>query len=90
MMKRIRNLSARLLRLGPWALVIAFFAGIFAWGQLRQELVPDVEFPVMTVTAVYPGADPGAALSRISFPLRRRQIARPSSPGSIRSSTTRS
>ena len=38
MMKRIRDLSARLLGLGPWALVIAFFAGIVAWGGFNWTL----------------------------------------------------
>ena len=26
-----------------------FIAGLFAWGGLKQELLPDIEFPVITV-----------------------------------------
>ena len=33
-----------------------FIAGISAWGSLKQELLPDIEFPVVTVVAPYPGA----------------------------------
>ena len=33
-----------------------FIAGISAWGSLKQELLPDIEFPVITVIAPYPGA----------------------------------
>ena len=30
-----------------------FIAGISAWGSLKQELLPDIEFPIVTVvTAV--------------------------------------
>ena len=30
--------------------------GISAWGSLKQELLPDIEFPVITVIAPFPGA----------------------------------
>ena len=33
-----------------------FAAGILAWGSLKQELVPEVSFPIVTVIAPYPGA----------------------------------
>ncbi|HEX6129671.1 MAG TPA: efflux RND transporter permease subunit [Candidatus Limnocylindria bacterium] len=33
-----------------------FGGGIVAWGSLKQELLPDVSFPVATVLAPYPGA----------------------------------
>ena len=26
-----------------------FLAGIYSWGQLRQELIPDIELPFVTV-----------------------------------------
>ncbi len=32
-----------------------FIAGILAWGNLKQELLPDIEFPVITVIAPLPG-----------------------------------
>ena len=33
-----------------------FLAGLFSWGQLRQELLPDIELPIVTVIATLPGA----------------------------------
>ena len=33
-----------------------FGAGLLAWGSLKQELLPDVSFPVATVIAPYPAA----------------------------------
>jgi HAE1 family hydrophobic/amphiphilic exporter-1 len=33
-----------------------FIAGISSWGSLKQELLPDIEFPVVTVVTPYPGA----------------------------------
>jgi HAE1 family hydrophobic/amphiphilic exporter-1 len=33
-----------------------FFAGASAWGSLKQELLPDIDFPVITVVTPYPGA----------------------------------
>ena len=32
-----------------------FVAGISAWGSLKQELLPDIAFPVITVVTTYPG-----------------------------------
>ena len=45
-----------------------FIAGLSAWGSLKQELLPDIEFPVITVIAPYPGA--GAAMSPTRSPSR--------------------
>ena len=33
-----------------------FIAGVSAWGSLKQELLPDIDFPVITVVTPYPGA----------------------------------
>ena len=33
-----------------------FICGVIAWGSLKQELLPDVSFPVATVIAPFPGA----------------------------------
>jgi len=38
MLKKIRALFTRLLGLGPWALAIAFLAGIVAWGGFNWTL----------------------------------------------------
>jgi multidrug efflux pump subunit AcrB len=36
-----------------------FISGIVAWGNLKQELLPNIDFPVITVITPLPGA--GAA-----------------------------
>ena len=33
-----------------------FISGAYAWGNLQQELLPDIEFPIITVIAPYPGS----------------------------------
>jgi HAE1 family hydrophobic/amphiphilic exporter-1 len=48
-----------------------FGAGLYAWGQLRQELVPDVEFPVLTIVSTYPGAGAGDVAGQVTKPIER-------------------
>ena len=48
-----------------------FGAGLFAWGQLRQELVPDVEFPVLTIVSAYPGAGASDVAEQVTKPIER-------------------
>jgi HAE1 family hydrophobic/amphiphilic exporter-1 len=44
--------------------VLAVF-GVWGYFQLSVDMFPDVEFPICTVTAVYPGADPETIESRV-------------------------
>lgn len=48
-----------------------FAGGIFSWGQLRQELVPDVEFPILTIVASYPGAGSSDVTEQVTKPIER-------------------
>ncbi len=48
-----------------------FAAGVFSWGQLRQELVPDVEFPILTIVATYPGAGASDVAEQVTKPIER-------------------
>ena len=47
----------------PTLVVVIFtilvFFGIFGYTSLNYELLPDIEPPVMSVSAIYPGAGPG-------------------------------
>jgi len=53
-------------------LAVGLFAGgIFSWGQLRQELVPDVEFPILTIVATYPGAGSSDVTEQVTKPIER-------------------
>ena len=48
-----------------------FIAGISAWGSLKQELLPDIEFPVITVVAPYPGAGAEDVADQVAEPIER-------------------
>ena len=48
-----------------------FVAGISAWGSLKQELLPDIEFPVVTVVTPYPGAGSSDVLDQVTLPVER-------------------
>ena len=43
--------------------------GIFSYPRIGVDLFPNVEFPVITVTVVYPGADPAAMESKVADPI---------------------
>jgi HAE1 family hydrophobic/amphiphilic exporter-1 len=47
-------------------MVAALFLGRMAYNSMRQELNPEVSFPIVTVTTVYPGADPDTISTLIS------------------------
>ncbi len=50
---------------------VLFIAGVSAWGSLKQELLPDVDFPVVTVIASYPGAGATDVASQVAQPIER-------------------
>lgn len=46
------------------AAVLTVF-GVWGYRQLSVDMFPEVEFPICTVTAIYPGADPETIESRV-------------------------
>jgi len=48
-----------------------FIAGLSAWGSLKQELLPDIEFPVITIIAPYPGAGAEDVADQVAEPIER-------------------
>jgi len=48
-----------------------FIAGISAWGSLKQELLPDIDFPVITVIAPYPGVGAADVAEQVAKPIER-------------------
>ena len=48
-----------------------FIAGISAWSSLQQELLPDIDFPVITVVAPLPGASATDVASQVAEPIER-------------------
>ena len=48
-----------------------FLAGIFSWSSLRQELIPDIELPFVTVITALPGAGAEDVSSQVTEPVER-------------------
>lgn len=44
-------------------------ASIWATIGLKQELLPDIQFPVTSVITIYPGAKPDEVMSRVTVPV---------------------
>ena len=45
--------------------ILAFF-GMISYSSLKYELLPEMSFPVVMVTTIYPGAGPGEVESTVS------------------------
>ena len=43
--------------------------GLFSYPRVGVDLMPNVEFPIVTVVVVYPGADPGSMESEVADPI---------------------
>lgn len=43
--------------------------GAFSYPRIGVDLFPNVEFPIITVTVVYPGADPAAMETKVADPI---------------------
>ncbi len=52
------------------AVLVVF--GAISYSRIGVDLFPDVEFPVATVTVVYPGADPQTMESEVADPIEER------------------
>jgi HAE1 family hydrophobic/amphiphilic exporter-1 len=48
-----------------------FIGGISAWGSLKQELLPDIDFPVITIVAPFPGAGATDVAKQVAEPIER-------------------
>ena len=48
-----------------------FVAGLLSWGSLKQELLPDVAFPVATVIAPFPAAGADDVATQVVAPIER-------------------
>ncbi len=46
-----------------------FIAGISAWGSLKQELLPDIDFPIVTIVTPFPGAGSSDVTEQVTKPI---------------------
>ncbi|MFC4626943.1 efflux RND transporter permease subunit [Promicromonospora alba] len=51
------------------ATIAVFFVGIYSMGQLRQELIPSMNVPMVAVTAADPGTSPEIVADRVTDPI---------------------
>jgi len=51
--------------------VVLVIFGLFSLPKLAIDLYPDVDFPVVTATVIYPGADPESVEQKILDPLEK-------------------
>ncbi len=51
--------------------VVLIVFGLFSYGKLGIDQFPNVDFPVVTVRVVYPGADPKTVEDKILIPLEK-------------------
>jgi HAE1 family hydrophobic/amphiphilic exporter-1 len=54
-----------------------FGAGVASWGNLKQELLPNIDFPIVTVIAPYPGAGTADVAEQVAAPIEAAVAAVP-------------
>jgi HAE1 family hydrophobic/amphiphilic exporter-1 len=48
-----------------------FVAGVLSWGSLKSELLPDIDFPIVTVITPYSGAGTTDVAEQVTKPVER-------------------
>ena len=89
-MSRLSELAVSKRSVALLLAIALFIAGISAWGSLKQELLPDIELPVITVIAADPGAGASDVADQIAKPIERAIAGSRASSASSRPRRTRS
>ena len=53
------------------AIIIVLASGVLSYRSMQVELFPQIEFPLVTVFASYPSADPEAVVRDVTDPIER-------------------
>ena len=69
MMNFLTRLSVRNRWLTLILTTLVILASILAIGNMKMELIPDIEFPIISVVTVYPGAPPALVADEITAPI---------------------
>ncbi len=48
-----------------------FLMGLVSWGSLRQELLPDIQLPIVTVVSAMPGSSADDVAAQVTDPIER-------------------
>ncbi len=70
-MSRITELAVAKRSVALLLALALFVGGIQSWANLKQELLPDIEFPVITVVASLPGAGATDVAEQVTKPIER-------------------
>ncbi len=70
-MSRLTELAVSKRSVALLLAIALFIAGISAWGSLKQELLPDIALPIITVVAADPGAGASDVADEVSKPIER-------------------
>ncbi len=66
---KIADIAIRRPVFAAMVILVPIVFGVLAYPKIGIEQLPSVEFPVATVTAVYPGADPASMETKIARPI---------------------
>jgi HAE1 family hydrophobic/amphiphilic exporter-1 len=70
-MTRLTQLALRQRSVAIMLAVGVFLTGLFSWGQLQQELLPDIQLPFVTVIASMPGTGAEDVAAQLTEPIER-------------------
>lgn len=71
-MKSIINFSLNN-KFAVWILtIIITFGGIYAGLNMKQEMMPNINVPYLSLTVIYPGASPEGVAESVTIPLEKR------------------
>ncbi|MCL6601941.1 MAG: efflux RND transporter permease subunit [Paenibacillus sp.] len=71
-MKSLINFSLRN-KFAVWLLtIIIVFAGLYSGLTMKQETLPNISIPYLSITTIYPGAAPEGVVKDVSKPLEQR------------------
>ncbi len=70
-MRFITGIAVRNRTVTVLAIILLLASGITAYRSLRVELFPEIPFPLVIVTAVYPSANPDAVVRDVTAPIER-------------------
>lgn len=71
-MKSLINFSLRN-KFAVWLLtIIIVFAGLYSGLTMKQETLPNISIPYLSITTIYPGAAPEGVVNDVSKPLEQK------------------
>ncbi len=70
-MSRLTDLAVRNRSVTILMTVAIMIAGVYSWSTLQQELLPNIDFPLVTVIAPYPGAGAQDVTDQVTKPIEQ-------------------